>query len=74
MTATEETATDAPPPNPNDVAITVNGRAVTATKGELVIAAAERRIVKAFPAADVLIHPDPYGHAEVHEREFDDAS
>lgn len=39
-----------------------------------VIAAAERRILKAFPAADVLIHPDPYGHAEVHEREFDDAS
>ena len=39
-----------------------------------VIAAAERRILSAFPSADVLIHPDPYGHAEVHEREFDDAS
>jgi NADH-quinone oxidoreductase subunit G len=36
---------DAPtetPPDPNAVAITVNGRAVTARKGELVIAAAER--------------------------------
>lgn len=39
-----------------------------------VIAAAERRILSAFPSADVLIHPDPYGHAEVHEREFDGAS
>ena len=39
-----------------------------------VIAAAERRILAAFPSADVMIHPDPYGHAEVHEREFDDAS
>ena len=39
-----------------------------------VIAAAERRILSAFPSADVLIHPDPYGHAEVHAREFDDAS
>ena len=39
-----------------------------------VIAAAERRILAAFPSADVLIHPDPYGHAEVHEREFDGAS
>ena len=39
-----------------------------------VIEAAERRILSAFPSADVMIHPDPYGHAEVHEREFDDAS
>ena len=39
-----------------------------------VVAAAERRILAAFPSADVLIHPDPLGHAEVHEREFDDAS
>ncbi len=46
----------------------------TLVEAHAVIAAAERRIVKAFPAADVLIHPDPYGHAEVHEREFDDAS
>lgn len=36
-----------------------------------VIAAAERRILAAFPSADVLIHPDPLGHAEEHEREFD---
>jgi len=44
-TATEANADDAPPPevapDPNAVAITVNGRAVTARKGDLVIAAAE---------------------------------
>lgn len=38
-----------------------------------VIAAAERRILSAFPSADVLIHPDPFGHAEEHDREFDAA-
>ena len=46
----------------------------TLLEAHVVIAAAERRILAAFPSADVLIHPDPYGHAEVHEREFDDAS
>ena len=46
----------------------------TLVEAHSVIAAAERRIVQAFPSADVLIHPDPHGHAEVHEREFDDAS
>ena len=46
----------------------------TLVEAHAVIAAAERRILKVFPSADVLIHPDPYGHAEVHEREFDDAS
>ena len=43
-------------------------------EAHVVIAAAERRITAAFPSADVMIHPDPHGHAEVHEREFDDAS
>ena len=42
MTATEHTDT---PVDPNAVAITVNGRAVTARKGELVIAAAQRHDV-----------------------------
>ena len=46
----------------------------TLMEAHAVIAAAERRILKVFPSADVLIHPDPYGHAEVHEREFDGAS
>ncbi len=46
----------------------------TLVEAHAVIAAAERRILAAFPSADVMIHPDPYGHAEVHEREFDDAS
>lgn len=46
----------------------------TLLEAHAVIAAAERRILAAFPSADVMIHPDPYGHAEVHEREFDDAS
>lgn len=46
----------------------------TLVEAHAVIAAAERRILAAFPSADVLIHPDPYGHAEVHEREFDGAS
>jgi NADH-quinone oxidoreductase subunit G len=39
MTATEHTDT---PVDPNAVSITVNGRAITARKGELVIAAAQR--------------------------------
>ena len=36
-----------------------------------VIEAAERRILAAFPSADVLIHPDPFGHGEEHDLEFD---
>ena len=35
------------------------------------IAAAEARIAAVFPSADVLIHPDPHGAAEVHAHEFD---
>ena len=44
MTTTEPapTADDTPPPDPNAVAITINGTPVTARKGELIIAAAER--------------------------------
>jgi NADH-quinone oxidoreductase subunit G len=46
MTATDERPDAAvPPPDPNAVAITVNGRAITARKGELVIAAAQRHDV-----------------------------
>ena len=42
MTAVEADATDAPPPDPNAVSITINGRTVAARKGELIIAAADR--------------------------------
>lgn len=33
-----------------------------------IVEAAEERVLAAFPAADVLIHPDPEGHAEPHGR------
>jgi cation diffusion facilitator family transporter len=36
------------------------------------VQAAEQRILRAFPAADVLIHPDPYGRAETHGEGFFD--
>ena len=35
-----------------------------------VVVAAERRILTAFPAADILIHADPYGRAEPHGGAF----
>ena len=37
-----------------------------------VVVAAENRILAAFPAADVLIHPDPCGRAETHGSGFFD--
>ena len=47
MTTTESTSDSSPeveatPPDPNAVSITINGRAVAARKGELIIAAADR--------------------------------
>ena len=44
MSTTENTSDEAPevPVDPNAVSITINGRAVTARKGEMVIAAADR--------------------------------
>ncbi len=35
-----------------------------------ILIAAERRVLKAFPAADILIHADPYGEAEEHGGAF----
>jgi cation diffusion facilitator family transporter len=32
--------------------------------------AAERRVLEAFPAADIIIHPDPHGQAEPHGGAF----
>lgn len=42
MTAIDETAGEAPVPDPNAVSITINGRTVGARKGEWIIAAADR--------------------------------
>jgi NADH-quinone oxidoreductase subunit G len=42
MTVTDPAAVEAPLPDPNAVSVSLNGRAITATKGELIIAAAER--------------------------------
>lgn len=39
-----------------------------------VVLAAERRILRAFPNADILIHPDPRGRAEPHSGAFAEAS
>jgi cation diffusion facilitator family transporter len=38
------------------------------------VVAAEKRILEAFPAADILIHADPRGRAEPHGGAFDEAS
>jgi divalent metal cation (Fe/Co/Zn/Cd) transporter len=35
-----------------------------------IVVAAENRIRAAFPAADVIIHPDPKGRAEPHGHEY----
>jgi divalent metal cation (Fe/Co/Zn/Cd) transporter len=35
-----------------------------------VVVAAERRVLNAFPAADIIIHPDPRGAAEPHGGAF----
>ncbi|MEY2415853.1 MAG: NADH-quinone oxidoreductase subunit, partial [Ilumatobacteraceae bacterium] len=43
MTSTEaEAQAETPPPDPNAVRLTINGREVVARKGDLVIAAAQR--------------------------------
>lgn len=39
-----------------------------------VVVAAENRILQAFPAADILIHPDPRGRAEPHGGAFAERS
>jgi divalent metal cation (Fe/Co/Zn/Cd) transporter len=35
-----------------------------------VMVAAENRVLAAFPAADIIIHPDPRGRAEPHGGPF----
>ena len=39
-----------------------------------IVVAAERRVLKAFPDADILIHPDPHGRAEPQGGAFAEAS
>lgn len=39
---------------------------LTLTAAHEIVVAAERRVMDAYPAADVLIHPDPHGAAEPH--------
>ena len=35
-----------------------------------VLTAAEDRLLELYPSADIILHPDPEGHAEVHEEPF----
>lgn len=39
----------------------------TLEAAHIIVDAAEQRVIAAFPTADVIIHPDPEGRAEVHE-------
>ncbi len=44
--------------------------ALTLVEAHKVMVAAERRVLDAFPAADIIIHPDPRGAAEPHGGAF----
>lgn len=43
---------------------------MTLETAHAIVVAAERRVLAAFPAADILIHPDPRGRAEAHGGAF----
>ena len=45
-------------------------RSQTLEEAHKVVVAAEKRILSAFPAADILIHADPTGRAEPHGGAF----
>jgi cation diffusion facilitator family transporter len=47
--------------------------ALTLEAAHAIMIAAEKRILTAFPAADILIHPDPRGRAEPHGGLFGEA-
>ena len=47
---------------------------ITLEAAHKVVVAAERRVLEAFPDADILIHPDPRGRAEPHGGAFAEAS
>ena len=38
-----------------------------------IVVEAERRVLRMFPAADILIHADPHGRAEPHGGAFNEA-
>lgn len=42
----------------------------TLAEAHQVVVAAERRVMDEYPAADVLIHPDPHGQAEPHGNRY----
>jgi ferrous-iron efflux pump FieF len=44
--------------------------ALTLVEAHQVMVAAEKRVLEAFPAADIIIHPDPRGQAEPHGGAF----
>jgi ferrous-iron efflux pump FieF len=44
--------------------------ALSLVEAHKVVVAAERRVLNAFPAADIIIHPDPRGAAEPHGGAF----
>jgi ferrous-iron efflux pump FieF len=44
--------------------------ALTLIEAHRVMVAAERRVLEAFPTADIIIHPDPRGQAEPHGGAF----
>jgi cation diffusion facilitator family transporter len=43
---------------------------VSLAEAHAIVVAAENRVLEAFPAADILIHPDPRGRAEPHGGAF----
>ncbi|WP_293680612.1 cation diffusion facilitator family transporter [uncultured Phenylobacterium sp.] len=47
---------------------------VTLERAHEAIVAAEKRILEAFPAADIIIHADPHGRAEPHGGAFAEAN
>jgi divalent metal cation (Fe/Co/Zn/Cd) transporter len=47
--------------------------AISLEEAHEILVAAERRVLEAFPAADILIHADPEGRAEPHGGAFTQA-
>jgi ferrous-iron efflux pump FieF len=43
---------------------------VSLAEAHAIVVSAERRVLQAFPAADILIHADPRGRAEAHGGAF----
>ncbi|MBS0412449.1 MAG: cation transporter, partial [Proteobacteria bacterium] len=43
---------------------------VSLAEAHAIVVSAEKRVLEAFPAADILIHPDPHGRAEPHGGAF----